>query len=218
MDPATFAIQSVCVKTGCIGTGGVYSGRVPKLWEETVDAHRRSVEDAILAVTVALVAEHGLAGVNMSQIAGRAGVGRATLYKYFPDVEAILIAWHERQVGTHLAQLMKAGHQPGPPLRRLRSVLTTYATNSRERHGDQQLASLLHSAEHVQRAQAHLRGYVAGLIAEAVAAGDVRADVPPAELAAFCLHALTAAAGLPSAAAMSRLVDVTLAGLRPTAQ
>jgi hypothetical protein len=92
-------------------------------------------------------------------------------------------------------------------------VLTAYATSSRQCHGDQQLASLLHSAEHVQKAQAHLRDFVAALIAEAAAAGEIRSDVPPGELAAYCLHALTAAGGLPSTAALGRLVDVTLTGL-----
>lgn len=34
-------------------------------------------------------------------------------------------------------------------------------------------------------------------------------------LAGYCLHALTSASGLPSAAAVRRLVAVTLSGLRP---
>jgi AcrR family transcriptional regulator len=187
---------------------------VPTLWEGTVQAHRRSVDEAILSATVELVAERGLAAVSMSQIASRAGIGRATLYKYYPDVEAIMVAWHERQVGGHLAQLAAVGAQAGPPLRRLRSVLTAYATISRERHGDQQLAALLHSADHIRRAQAHVRDFLAGLIAEAAAAGEVRSDVAATELAGFCLHALTAAGGLPSSAAVGRLIDVTLSGLR----
>ena len=33
---------------------------VPKLWNETIEAHRRAVRDAILDTTAALVAEHGL--------------------------------------------------------------------------------------------------------------------------------------------------------------
>jgi hypothetical protein len=41
------------------------------------------------------------------------GIGRATLYKYFPDVEAVLVAWHERQVAQHLDQLAKARDQAG---------------------------------------------------------------------------------------------------------
>jgi AcrR family transcriptional regulator len=34
----------------------------------------------------------------MSQVAQRAGIGRATLYSYFPDVEHILLAWHDQEV------------------------------------------------------------------------------------------------------------------------
>jgi hypothetical protein len=49
-------------------------------------------------------------------------------------------------------------------------------------------------------------------IASAIAA--VRDDVPPAELASYCLHALQAASSLSSEAAVRRLVTVTLAGLR----
>ena len=42
-------------------------------------------------------------------------------------------------------------------------------------------------------------------------------DVPAAELANYCLHALAAAGSLPSKAAVQRLVTVTLAGLRSPA-
>jgi len=65
---------------------------VPKLWTVTIEEHRRAVRDATLDTTAALVAERGLASVPMSQIAAETGIGRATLYKYFPDVEAILAA------------------------------------------------------------------------------------------------------------------------------
>jgi hypothetical protein len=47
--------------------------------------------------------------------------------------------------------------------------------------------------------------------------GDLRDDVAPDELASYCLHALTAASSLPSKAAVRRLVNVILAGLRPQA-
>ena len=43
-----------------------------------------------------LAISHGLLSVTMSQVAEEAGIGRATLYKYFPDVESILAVWHER--------------------------------------------------------------------------------------------------------------------------
>ncbi len=34
---------------------------MPKLWNETIGAHRRAVRDATLDTTAALAAEHGLA-------------------------------------------------------------------------------------------------------------------------------------------------------------
>lgn len=51
------------------------------------------------------------------------------------------------------------------------------------------------------------------LIDEAAADGVVRDDVPPDELASYCLSALTAARNVPSEAAVRRLVRVALAGL-----
>jgi AcrR family transcriptional regulator len=187
---------------------------MPKLWTDTIEEHRRAVQDATLDTAAALVHEHGLAAVTMSKIAAETGIGRATLYKYFPDVEAILVAWHERQIGRHLRQLAAAGDQAGTPGQRLEAVLTMYALIQHEQH-DTELAALLHRGEHIARAQQQLNDYVADLIAEGAAAGDIRDDVAPGELAAYCLHALTAAGGLPSQDAVRRLLAVTLAGLRP---
>jgi AcrR family transcriptional regulator len=184
------------------------------LWNETIKEHRRAVHDAVLDTTASLVSEHGLAAVTMSQIAQATGIGRATLYKYFPDVQAIMIAWHERQVTAHLHQLTEARDRTDDPAERLRTVLRTYAVLSTAHHGHE-LAGLLHRGEHVHRAQEHLHAFVAGLVADAVAVGEVRDDVAPGELAAYCLHALGAAGRLPSTAAVDRLVSVTLAGLRP---
>ncbi|MFD5255285.1 TetR/AcrR family transcriptional regulator [Streptomyces bobili] len=188
---------------------------MPKLWNETIDAHRAAVREAILDTTGKLVAEGGLRSVTMSQIAEQTGIGRATLYKYFSDVEAVLLAWHERQVTAHLQQLAGIGDQGGTALERLQSVLTAYAGIARQRHGGE-LAALLHQGEHLTHAERHLHGLLQHLIAEAAQAGDLRPDVPPAELAQYCLHALTAAAALTSQAAVARLVAVTLDGLRPT--
>jgi hypothetical protein len=57
-------------------------------------------------------------------------------------------------------------------------------------------------------------GLVADPIAQEARNGDLREDVAPAELAAYCLHTLTAAGSLPSQAAVRRLVSVSLDGLR----
>ena len=187
---------------------------VPKLWKETIEAHRREVHEAILDATWALVAEHGLLSVTMSQIAEATGIGRATLYKYFPDVEAILLAWHERQITTHLHQLAELRDRAGDARQRLEAVLAAYAliVYQRERHGSD-VGALLHRHERVAQAQQQLIDLFRELLTEAAKTGDIRNDVSPDELARYCLHALTAAGGLPSKAAVHRLVAITLAGL-----
>ncbi len=191
----------------------MYTGAVPKLWNETIEAHRRAVRDAILETTWALVAEQGLRSVTMSQIAEATGIGRATLYKYFPDLPAVLHGWHERLVHRHLQQLAEARDAAGDPMERLRAVLEAYASIRRgEPTGD--LSAALHRGPHVARAHQHLHDFLADLLRDAAAEGGVRTDVPPDELADFCLHALGAAAALHDPEGITRLVSVTMAGLR----
>ena len=193
-----------------------YTMRVPRLWTETMTAHRAAVRDAVIETAVALAAEHGPASVTMSEVAERAGITRATLYKYFPDVDAILVAWHQRQIARHLAQLAETAGQAGTPGERLRTVLEAFAARvNHQRPHHTELAALVHRGEHMAAAQQQLREFLAGLLADAAKAGDVRDDMAPDELAGYCLHALTAASTLPSADAVHRLVTLTMAALRP---
>ena len=189
---------------------------MPRLWKETVDEHRRAVRDAILDTTATLLAERGVRSLTMSQIAERTGIGRATLYKYFPDVEAALAAWHQRQIADHLAYLAGVRDGGGHPRDRLEAVLNAYAAIAHGSYGhrDTELAAFLHRDEQVAAARRHVHDMVRGLLTEARETGDVRDDVPADELANYCVHALTAARNLRSKAAVRRLVAVTLAALR----
>jgi AcrR family transcriptional regulator len=191
---------------------------VPKLWNQTIESHRHAVRDAILDTTAALVAEHGLLAVTMSQIAEGAGIGRATLYKYFPDVESVLLAWHERQIGEHVAQLTAVRDGAGRPVDQLRSVLLAYGRISREtsRHHGCEVAMFLHRDPQVVRAQQQLLDLLRDLLAVAATAGEIRDDVAPDELATYCLHAVAGAGNAPTDEALARLVLITLDGLRAT--
>src|SRR6266516_3158742 len=150
---------------------------MPKLWTQTVEEHRRAVRDATLDAAAALVAEHGLASVTMSQIAAETGIGRATLYKYFPDVEAILIAWHERQISGHLEHLAHVRDHASDPSERLEAVLRAFALMTYERPHGTELAALLHRGEHVAHAQQRLSDLIQDLLTEAAKTGDLRDDV-----------------------------------------
>src|ERR1700676_1437332 len=83
--------RASCILLGCL-----------KLWSETIESHRKEVRAAISESTATMAAEGGLRAVTMAKVAGTVGIGRATLYKYFPDVDCILTAWHEEHVAHHL--------------------------------------------------------------------------------------------------------------------
>ncbi|UUV28690.1 TetR/AcrR family transcriptional regulator [Amycolatopsis roodepoortensis] len=187
---------------------------MPKLWNETIEAHRREVREAILDATRALTTERGLLSVTMSQIAEHAGIGRATLYKYFPDVKAILHAWHHQHVVAHLEHLSALRAESSDPGEQLRAILSAYALicHQRARHAAE-LSALLHQSQDVDQAQHQVHDLISEVLAEVAQTGALRDDVPVDELATYCLHALAAAADLTSESAAHRLVTVTLAGL-----
>lgn len=174
------------------------------------------VSDAILDAAASMAAERGVLAVSMSQIAEAAGIGRATLYKYFPSVEAILLAWHEREISAHLGELAQLAHSEAEPVDRMRAVAQRYAL-IRYEHRDHNLAPLVHQGSHIARAQHHLVDLFASLISQAASAGQVRDDVPAHELAAFCVYALDGAADARSRAAVQRLTGLTLSALMPGA-
>jgi AcrR family transcriptional regulator len=162
----------------------------------------------------------------MSEIANEVGIGRATLYKYFSDVDAILAAWHERQVNAHVAELAQVRDRAAEPHERLQGVLEAYALMSQGGHGPHgeaaataqlqaRLHAQLHEGAHVVDARRQLRELFRELLDEAAQAGEIRDDVTSEELADYCLHALAAAGTLTSKDAVRRLVAVTLSGLRP---
>ena len=157
---------------------------MPRLWTETIEAHRREVGEAIMHTTAALVSDHGLRSVTMSQIAEGAGIGRATLYKYFPDVESILLAWHERQIAAHLAHLIAVRDRLVDPGPRLAAVLEAYALIAHESrgHSDSELAAVLHQDQRVMQAERQLHGMISDLIGEGARTGDFRDDVESDEL------------------------------------
>jgi AcrR family transcriptional regulator len=95
-----------------------------------VQSHRQEVRQAILDAVGQLVEQQGVLAVTMSEVAERAGIGRATLYKYFPDVQTLLAAWHQQHVLSQLQVLTALRDQGGSPEHRLRAVLEAYARSA----------------------------------------------------------------------------------------
>jgi AcrR family transcriptional regulator len=184
---------------------------MPKLWHDTIEAHRNAVADAIMDRTAAIAAAEGIHALTMARIAQESGIGRATLYKYFKDVEDILVSWHRRQISSHLEDLEQVRSRHASPLTALEAVLLAYAGHTSHRH-DVSLGQLLHGMPHVGEAHRHLQDFVAGLIGEATKAGELTTTSSSAERARYALAAMQAASSH-SRAELARLVTMVLRGL-----
>lgn len=187
---------------------------MPKIWNDTVDEHRSAVRNATLDAAARIAQRDGLASMSMSEIAKEAGIGRATLYKYFADVQAVLSAWHDRHVAAHLQEFHGIAHGCASAMERLTQLLANYAETNFRHHGSE-IAAMLHGGEHARGARQHLAGVLAHLIEDAAKAGDVRSDMTASELATFCLSAVEGATSLKSKDAVGRLVGLTLSALKP---
>ncbi|MFC0082259.1 TetR/AcrR family transcriptional regulator [Aciditerrimonas ferrireducens] len=92
-------------------------------WASAVEAHRAAQRDVVLDAALELLRERGLAGLTMSALADRAGVSRATLYHYFPDVDHVLAAWVSREVERSVADVLATASAIEDPVERLRWVV-----------------------------------------------------------------------------------------------
>jgi len=68
---------------------------------------------AILDAAAHALSEHGR-GANMADVAAAAGVSRATLYRYYPDREALLDALASHALADAAARLADAGLERAP--------------------------------------------------------------------------------------------------------
>jgi AcrR family transcriptional regulator len=96
--------------------------------------------DRILAVAHKSLAADSNASLN--SIAKKAGVGPGTLYRHFPNREALVLAVYRHDV-QQLAELAPALLERYPPLQALRLWFERLAHYGRIKHG---LAGVLHAA------------------------------------------------------------------------
>lgn len=187
-------------------------------WAHSVDAHKQSTESVIAQAAWELAQQRGPLAVSMSDVAAAAGISRPTLYKYFRDVEAMLIAHHRSHVAEHIGELAAILAGPGDPLDRLTRALSAYAEicHMRTHKGDEHVDRLVHIGIEVTAAERQVTDLFKRAILEAAEAGQVRNDVVPEVLAAYCVRALAAAADVPQAA-LAGLVDVVRSSLTESA-
>lgn len=171
--------------------------------------------DRILAAAEAVFGEQGASG-STEEVARRAGVGIATVFRHFPTKDALVEAAllnHFAVLGERAAELAES-RDPARALRTLvRTMIETGATKIT-------LASLLGARGEfpasVRGASDELRASVALVLRRAQQAGAARQSVTVDEVYLLVRGLATASATQPtSPRTLRRAMDVVLAGLAP---
>jgi AcrR family transcriptional regulator len=159
-------------------------------------------------------AERGVEA-SLDDIAKRAGVGPGTLYRHFPNREALLAAVYRNDVENR-AELADKVAKEYPVGEALAAWLRLQVTDLRFKHGLGAAIKTMLSAdsETFVFCRDMLRGAVSRLLIPAQEAGYIRADVGPAEVLRLVHGVAIAAETAPEQA--EQLLSIVLDGLRAT--
>lgn len=78
---------------------------MPKISGRNLGEHRAETVDRLIDAWAALVMQRGYEDVSLADVAAKARLARTAIYNYFPDREALLFAWTEREVRRTLETL-----------------------------------------------------------------------------------------------------------------
>ena len=157
--------------------------------------HRSRQAEAIAAAALGLLLGKGASALSMAAIADAAGVSRQTLYRYYGDVDAVLVGIAELVAGGD-ADLEAALGGFEDPVARLEWMLD--AVVGAGAHGDHTSVELRGALPPAARDllaahEGRVRDLLAGVLAEGIAAGVFSADLVPTEDAAMLLGLAAAA-------------------------
>lgn len=137
---------------------------------QRADARQNRVR--IIEVAAAALERDG--DVSLNSVAKLAGVGPGTLYRHFPNREALVLAVYQAGV-QHLADLVPELLRTQPPLTALRSWFAQLAAYIRIKHG---LGDALTAANH-EAATAQAYGPVIEAIRTLLDAGEADGSIRP---------------------------------------
>jgi len=185
--------------------------------ERPLRADARRNRDRVLAVAAEMFAEQGL-DVGVAEIARRAEVGSATLFRHFPTKEALIGAVLEQRLESFegLAEGVQDIEDPEEAFRTL--MLRAVRTQVRDRGLVESLINVVQSFSQ-PRIEEHMQRVVADytvVLRRAQEAGAVRDDVVAEDLMALgCGIASSYCSDLGQPEIVERYLGVILDGLRP---
>ncbi len=170
---------------------------------------RRNRERLLATAAAAFAAAEG--PVSLEGIARDAGVGIGTLYRHFPNREALVEAVYRTELGEVAASAAELAAQH-PPAVALRRWMDRYAEFVAAKRGMAESLHAMFTAGVVQPTQTRdsVVGAVATLLAAGAADGSLRTDVTPDDVVSSLLGIFLASRSGEQAA---RLLDLLVDGL-----
>jgi AcrR family transcriptional regulator len=176
------------------------------------DAERNRLR--LLETAKVAFAEKGSAA-SLDEIARMAGVGAGTLYRHFPNRDALVAAVYRNETEQLVAAADRL-EETHPPVTALREWLLLFVDYIATKHGMYEVlnsivggTSDLYSASTAQVKQA-----IAKLVNRAVASGDIRLDIDPLDLLRALAGVANIGLGPNGERAAKSLVDILIAGVR----
>jgi AcrR family transcriptional regulator len=176
------------------------------------DAERNRLR--LLETAKVAFAEKGSAA-SLDEIARMAGVGAGTLYRHFPNRDALVAAVYRNETEQLVAAADRL-EETHPPVTALREWLLLFVDYIATKHGMYEVlnsivggTSDLYSASTAQVKQA-----IAKLVNRAVASGDIRLDLDPLDLLRALAGVANIGLGPNGERAAKSLVDILIAGVR----
>ena len=170
--------------------------------------------DALLKAAAAVFAASGV-DAPVREVAARAGVGVATLYRHFPQRSDLIVAIVRREMDAcaDAAEAFAREHRPGEALALWMQRYVDFVTAKRG------LAAALHSGDPAYEPlrayfDQRLRPALRSLLDGAAAAGEIRADVEANELLEAISGLCMSTKGADGLAAARRMVALLADGLR----
>lgn len=162
---------------------------------------RRQLTDRVAAMAFGLFEEQGYERVTMEQVAAVADIAKGTLYRYFPVKEALLAHQLQQEMAAGLAPLWPGLERQGSFAAQMSHWLQAWAQwhDARRRYLPHYLpyqfsAAIRERRDPRQHRLSGARQMLERLCNAGQQRGDVRADLPPSQLAAMleclCLGAV----------------------------
>ncbi|WP_245411915.1 TetR/AcrR family transcriptional regulator [Methylocella silvestris] len=155
-------------------------------------------------------------GVGLEEIARRAGVGIGTLYRHFPNRDAIVEAVYRREVqqlADSAASLLQS-LSPGEALREWMRLFVDYI--AAKKVIAPALGSIIGGATELYASSgARITAAMSLLVERARDSGDIRAGVDPNDLLRALVGFTYGNAAPGWEASARRLIDILMDGLRP---